>query len=318
MNKYSRLICALGLIFLLDGCSGQNTDPDAAQIYTSDLDNFWKALDLSKPNFEHKIFDEYYISPGSKGIKGFTKGRIQNAQHLAKVVKAHQKYYGSIRNSTDSIAGMALQIKQSFTRLKEFYPEAIFPPVYFVIGALNSGGTTSKDGIVIGCEMYGVSSQTDMSEVNNNKWLQTVLKPVGDIPHIVAHELIHIQQHSSVFSMGRSSSLLEQSIREGSADFLSELISGKHINQHIHDFADPKEKELWNEFKDKMNGKDYDGWLYSPSEDRPNDLGYWIGYKITKSYYSKIDDKKKAIHEILNIKNFNDFLKKSGYAESIE
>jgi hypothetical protein len=41
-----------------------------------------------------------------------------------------------------------------------------------------------------------------------------------------------------------------------------------------------------------------------------------MGYKITKAYYDKARNKKKAIQEILNIKpdGFYDFLIKSGYA----
>ena len=35
--------------------------------------------------------------------------------------------------------------------------------------------------------------------------------------------------------------------------------------------------------------------------------------KIVEQYFIKAPDKKKAIYEILNIKNFKDFLDKSGY-----
>jgi uncharacterized protein YjaZ len=108
--------------------------------------------------------------------------------------------------------------------------------------------------------------------------------------------------------------LLAACIKEGAADFLAELISGKHINQHVHEFANPKEKELWLEFKDRMDKKEYTGWLYSSAKGRPNDLGYWMGYKITKAYYDQAQDKKAAIREILTIKNFNSFLTQSGYA----
>ncbi|TMI66321.1 MAG: hypothetical protein E6H07_10615 [Bacteroidetes bacterium] len=48
-------------------------------------------------------------------------------------------------------------------------------------------------------------------------------------------------------------------------------------------------------------------------ESRPKDLGYWMGYKITKAYYTKATDKTKAIQEILNIKDFTSFLADSGY-----
>ncbi|HTH55328.1 MAG TPA: DUF2268 domain-containing putative Zn-dependent protease [Cyclobacteriaceae bacterium] len=288
----------------------QNKNPLITEIVTSDLDNFWVALEKAGAEVQADALDKYYLKPGSKGIKGFMPGRIKSAENLAKVVKSHSRYYHSIKPSVDSISEMKTQIKLALVKLKDYYPDAIFPPVYFVIGALNSGGTSSSDGLIIGAEMYGLTEQTPSEELS--KWLKTVLKPVNQVPHIVAHELIHFQQNYD------GGSLLAASIKEGSADFIAELISGKHINQHVHEFANPKEKELWEEFQAKMDKKDFKGWLYSTSEGRPNDLGYWMGYKITKAYYDQSMDKKAAVKDILNIKDFRKFLEKSGYATKFD
>jgi len=300
------------IIFLLVSASGfgQNRDPLKAEIITSDLDNFWVAFAAAKPEFNPEVFQREYLDKGSRGVKGFTKGRIQSAEHLARVVAKHARYYGSIQSSTLRISEMKEPMQESFRKLKDLYPGAVFPTVYFVIGGLNSGGTTSGGGLIIGAEMYGLNPDTPQDELND--WLKTVIKPVEDVPHIVAHELIHFQQKYD------GGSLLAASIKEGAADFMAELISGKHINQHVHDFANPREKELWVEFRERMNKKDYTGWLYSTTEGRPNDLGYWMGYKITKAYYDGMPDKQKAIYDILNIKNFETFLKLSRYGEKFD
>jgi len=300
-----KILLALFLLPILQ-VQSQNKNPLATEIVTSDLDNFWIALDKAGPDVSADAIDQYYIKPGSKGIKGFMEGRIKSSENLAKVIRSHPKYYHSIKPSVDSIAGMKSQIIQALVKLKDLYPDAIFPPVYFVIGALNSGGTASDDGLIIGAEMYGLTSQMPNEELSD--WLKTVIKPVNQMPHIVAHELIHFQQNYS------DGSLLAACVKEGSADFLAELISGKHINDHVHHFANPKEKELWEEFKTMMDKKDYKGWLYGTVEGRPNDLGYWMGYKITKAYFDQAPDKKVAVKEILNIKDFHKFLDRSGYA----
>lgn len=300
----------IGFLFGIELTHAQNKDPLATEIVTSDLDRFWLALEKAGPDIDPQVIDELYLKPGSKGIWGFTKGRIKNAEYLSSVIRSHAKYYHSIKPSTDSIAGMKDQIRQSLVKLKELYPKAILPPVYFVIGALSSGGTTSSDGLIIGAEMYGRSPNIPTDELND--WLLTVIKPVSEVPHIVAHELIHFQQDYD------GGTLLAASLKEGSADFIAELISGRHINQHVHDFANPMEKELWLEYKERMNEKDYSGWLYSSSKGRPNDLGYWMGYKISKAYYDQAPDNKKAVDDILNIKDFNKFLDQSGYAKKFE
>jgi hypothetical protein len=301
-----RVLLVILLFISVHLCLAQNRDPLLTEIITSDLDRFWVALDKSGDDVKPEVLDEFYLKPGSKGINGFMKGRIGSAENLSKVINRHTQYYHSIKSSTDSIAGMKDQIRQSLVKLKDLYPDAIFPPVYFVIGALSSGGTTANDGLIIGAEMYGLTPQTPTDELD--AWLKSVIKPVNQVPHIVAHELIHFMQDYD------GGTLLAASIKEGSADFLAELISGKHINQNVHDFANPKEKELWLEFKEVMNKKDYTGWLYSSTKGRPNDLGYWMGYKITKAYYDQAKDKKTAVRDIFNIKNFEKFLEQSGYA----
>lgn len=306
----TRQVIILALLLVSLAGAAQNTDPAKTEVVTADIDNFWKAFDTAAPDFKPAIFQREYIDKGSPGVKGFMDRRIKSAEHLSNVVASHSTYFASIRASTLRISTMADQIRASLSKLKELYPQAVFPPVYFVIGALSSGGTSSDDGLIIGAEMYGLTPDTPQEELDN--WLKSVIKPVDEVPHIVAHELIHFQQSYGTHT------LLEACLKEGSADFIAELISGKHINQHVHDFANPREKELWGEFQNRMNKKDYTGWLYSQTPGRPNDLGYWMGYKITKAYYDRATDKKQAIAEILRIRNAKKFLDESHYADSFK
>jgi len=303
-------LVALGVAAIYSNGASQNKDPLKTEIVTADIANFWAAFDAAKPEFKPEIFQKLYIDKGTKGLRDFTKLKIKNSENLARAVSSHAKYYESIRKSTDSINGMGDQIRRSLARLKDLYPRAIFPPVYFVVGALSSGGTASKSGLLIGAEMYGLTDQTPREELN--AWLNSVIKPVWDVPHIVAHELVHFQQNYD----GRD--LLSACIKEGAADFIAELISGKHINGLVHDYANAHEEELWLEFKLKMSGKDWNGWLYSSTGERPNDIGYWMGYQITKSYYEQVSDKVKAVDDILNIRDFDEFLAQSKYAEKFK
>jgi hypothetical protein len=43
------------------------------------------ALDKAGPEINPEVIDELYLKPGSKGIKGFTKGRIKSAEYLSGV-----------------------------------------------------------------------------------------------------------------------------------------------------------------------------------------------------------------------------------------
>ena len=267
-------------------------DPDSAVFLTKDIDNFWIAFDAFQKDSTVNPFGRQYIDVGSEGVKGFTPYRIQNAAHLYATVKQRRADYAAVRPNTLRIKEKEKQCRSIFYALKYWYPEAQFPPVYFVVGAYNSGGTFNEQGLFIGAEM-----QTDIS----------------NIPYIVAHELIHFQQKN----WKESPTLLEQSIVEGSADFLGELICGVNTNQAANNYGNKNQDRLCREFVARMDSTDYKDWLYGVSgkDDRPNDLGYWIGYKITEQYFAKAADKRKAIREILDIKDYNAFLRKSGFLE---
>lgn len=286
-------------------------DPDAARLVTSDIQNFWRAFDLAKPETQVEVFEHEYFKPGSIGLNDFIKLRLKDAKSLSVRVSRFRKYYESARASTLRIESMQPKIRSSFYALKYLYPEAVFPDVYFVIGMLSTGGTTSGRALLIGAEMYGRTANTPEDVLSD--WLKQVLAPVENVPTIVAHELIHFQQKSPL--QQRLGTLLGQSINEGSADFIAELISGGNINTHLFTYGDPREKQLWQEFKSEMNGKDTKKWLYNgnSAKDRPADLGYYIGYKITEAYYKQATDKRQAIKAILEIKDFQQFLKDSGY-----
>lgn len=287
----------------------QAGDPDSARIVTEDLGRFWQAFDRAAPAFAPETFDQLYLSKGSLGLQDFTKLRIANAKELAAAIRAHPKYYASIRASTQRLGKMEPGMRAAFYALKYLYPEAVFPDVYFLIGRMNSGGTTSERALLIGAEMYGKTPEMPGEELGD--WHRQVLKPVEEVPHIVAHELVHYQQKYDA----STPTLLAQSIKEGSADFIAELISGRHINAHVHEYANPREAKLWQEFKEKMRGQDFSGWYDSGPDGRPKDLGYWMGYKITEAFYRRAPNKRAAIKQILEIADFEAFLQESGYAK---
>lgn len=289
-----------------------NADPGAAQIISSDIDNFWKAFDAATPENNLYVFRDQYIRKGSKGLREFTELRIGSSCELVDAIEAHPKFYRSIRESTLKAHTFKEPIRAAFRKLESLYEPALFPDVYLLIGRMTSGGTYTQNALLIGTEMYGRTKDMPIEELKD--WHRQVLKPVDEIPHIVAHELIHYQQKYPQ----PNKSLLGASISEGSADFLAELISGKHINQHLHEYGDAHEEALWLEFKqDKPD--DTSAWLYNggTSKDRPADLGYYIGYKIAQAYYERAADKKQAVKDILEIQDFERFVQQSGYEEKL-
>lgn len=292
-----------------------NRDPDAARLVTSDIPNFWRVFDKASLQNAADLFQREYIDPGSAGLHDFLKSRIQNGRALAATVAARPRYYEAIRESTlavDHTPAVKEAIRASFHRLKDLYPDAVFPDVYFVIGRMSSAGTFSSNGLLIGVEMNARGDHTPVDELN--AWERAVTGRIDTLPNIVAHELIHIQQSSD----STQKTLLLQSLAEGGADFVGELISGGIINKVQRTYGDEHEQSLWDEFQKSMSGADISGWLFQGdrSKDRPADLGYYIGYRICEAYYRRSPNKQEAIAHILHITDSKAFLEESGYRGS--
>lgn len=292
-----------------------NQDPDAARLVTSDISVFWRVFDKAPLKDAAELFQREYIDPGTAGLHDFLRSRIQNGRYLAGTIAARPRYYAAIRGNTlavDQTPAIKEAIRASFRRLKEIYPDAVFPDVYFVIGRMNSAGTVSSSGLLIGVEMNARSESTPVDELTD--WERAVIGQIANLPNIVAHELIHIQQPHG----GAKTTLLQQALSEGGADFMGEMISGGIINRVQRSYGDAHEQALWTEFRKEMLGADWSRWMFQGdrAKDRPADLGYYIGYRICEAFYRRAADKREAVRRILQITDPEGFLKESGYGEA--
>jgi hypothetical protein len=289
-------------------------DPDAARFITEDLPRFWTAFDAPGED-RAEVYARLYLAPGSAGLQDFLKLRIDSAEALADTIKQHPRFYASLQQVMAKVPKLLPRIRRSYRRLKAILPEVIFPDTYFLIGRLTSGGTASTTGLLIGTEMFGRTADTPTDELN--PWLQSVLQPPEVLPHLVAHELVHFLQvwFAKEPLEGEQPNLLTAAVIEGMADFVGELISGGHINTHLHVYGLQHERVLWHEFQQVMHGHDYQGWLYEGryAWGRPADLGYFIGYRIVQRYYQRHRDKRQALREILSITDVDAFVEASGY-----
>lgn len=290
-------------------------DPRQAQLVTSDITRFWRAYDLAAkdPTHAEAIYQREYFDKGSPGLQDYFDLKIGSVKQFVANQRAKPAFYRSIRPATLRIATFAPQIRAGFVKLKELYPEARFPNVYFVIGRWTSGGTASANGMLIGADQQCRTPETALSELS--LWERNNFETLAGLPGLVAHEQIHYIQKQS-----NDPSLLRGAINEGMADFLAELTTGQLPNQRLQAYGLAHEKEIWTDFSKEMAGKSWRNWIANADQetaDKPADLGYFVGYRICQNYYQEMADKKQAVHDILTISDYPAFLAKSRYAEKL-
>lgn len=273
------------------------SDPLEAAISTSDVDAFFRIYDAAngRPSAEAL---QAYIDGGSVGVRGFIPNRIVSAENLAEAIAENPRIYADARACAANLGSTTQRVRAAFLALKELYPEATFPATYILIGANNSGGTANDTALMIGLEVMCRAGAPDAAPTDVR------------LAHIIAHEAIHSMQRG--FADGN---LLAQSLNEGAADFIAQLISGRTSNPQLHEWTRGHEAEIEQRFARAMYGRDLSGWLYNGvgTAEAPGDLGYWVGYRIVRAYYERAADKRRAIYDILKSTDARAFLRDSGW-----
>lgn len=295
-----------------------NTD---YHIETSDITNFWHAFEMLNKAVTKQdsidIIQKHYIDKASVDFREFIKIRNFTAAEYVEKIGRYPLFWKSIKPRTENIEDQLSELYGVFAKLEATIPNYRQPNICFAIGCLRTGGTTSKNLVLIGVEIAAADDSVEKSELP--PWKRSIIGKTGGIISMVAHEIIHTQQFDKRIMILAQNQLLEQTIKEGVADFLSFEILGLNINQEMYNYGRLNECSLLTEFEAdlKSEPKNYSNWLYNGGEilDRPADLGYFIGFNIAESYYQKQIDKSEAIRQLLNQKKYNKIYKESGYLE---
>jgi predicted Zn-dependent protease DUF2268 len=276
-----------------------------SKVITFDIDNFWTAYDSIRTTSDSlqqlHFIQTLYIDKGSEGLKAFMKSRNYTAELWVRLIRKYPKFWNSIRPNTLSVKAKAPEIDKSIEKLRTLYPGLRPAKLYFTVGALRSGGTTKDSMVLIGTEIATGDPGTDVSEFPT-KWLAGVFSQhtTDNIVQLNVHEYIHTQQKAgdSVAPIN----LLTQSIAEGSADFIAELVIGSLLQNNYDAYGREHEAELKARFKKEMFSTSYSNWLYNGTKAKDMaDLGYFMGYTICKSYYNQVRDKQAAIRQIIEL-----------------
>ncbi|TKT85996.1 gliding motility protein GldB-related protein [Dyadobacter frigoris] len=294
------------------------------RLHTEDLPRFYQALDsvmtttdtIKQASFVQKL----YVDKASKGLVEFMQLRGGNTQEWLKFMTNSRSTLLEKRPYILSAINQESRISKKIKKFKIIYPDFRDGDIYFCVGINNSGGTIRDNTVYIGTEISANQSgdwavPLVLHEfVHTQQWTQRNIK-----------ELIKDEQAAKVY-MDSHKSLLGQCLGEGMADFVSELVLGQRLAERFPDghtaFGEKYERDVWKAFQKDMyqDMGNTQGWLYAEKEisgKSCRDLGYYVGYKICKSYYDQARDKKQALAYMIGVnltdENSKEFLLFSRY-----
>jgi hypothetical protein len=278
------------------------TDPDKAPFIYQDIETFLAAFKKIAPGKDPaKILQTEYLDKGTPGLKIFIEKYGLTAEKLVAALQIHRKKYAALNEILKAIKAEIPEFRRAFARLKKYIPSLVIPPTYFLVAGFRGIGSGSVKGQLISVE----------------KWK----KPITNKKTLLVHELVHFQQGMAVgvkkymALFGPEKNLLGLCIREGTAEFFSNLVTGEITQEGARSYVLKNEKALWNVFRTEMSGRETKDWMWKKPKnpEQPPHVGYVMGFLIVKSYYDQAADKTKAVQEILSVTDYPAFLKKSQY-----
>ncbi len=134
------------------------------------------------------------------------------------------------------------------------------------------------------------------------------------MPFSAVHETIHFNQ---VYQMSNRSTLLQNVVSEGTADFIASLVLPEPSVRQSMDrwqYGCAHEAALAARLARDEDLTDAGPWMFNHNPDTgwPPDMGYWIGYCIDQAFYAQAKDKTAALRTMLGLTDFNAYLKASG------
>lgn len=264
--------------------------PPGPSMITSDVDRFYSIYDGANGHPSATELQQRYIDAGSSGMRDFVRVRGLTGSGLAAAIEKDARPFEDARRCVASLPRVRPRLASAFRRLKALYPDATFPPTTILIGRVKTAGTTSRSGVLIGMEtLCGVP------------FLEPNLE--DRLVHLISHEYAHVQQPHSDLTDAPGNTVLFTSLIEGGAELVAELTSGGVSYPHLRVWANGREGDILRRFVAERESTDLSAWVYNGagSTDRPGDLGYWAGYRVTKAYYERATDKRKALKDILQV-----------------
>lgn len=285
------------------------TDPDRVRLEVADirrLAQVLRSIDAGGVNDTAAVIEREYLADASPGLRAYAANYEVTGASIASALAAHPSLYAELDALASAIIAQEDALRAAFRQLLDLFPDAVFPPIWFVVGDNGPGGLTRPEGVLVAAERFTSRPQ--------------------DVVPLALHELAHFQQamvqgvevYRRIY--GPDQTLLALALREGSAELIAELTTGRNINATAERYGLANEPELWSRFREEMHGKDPGDWMFEqPTNDAgwPPDLGYWIGYRIARRYYDQAENKRQAILDILGLTDFDAFLQASRYAGGV-
>jgi hypothetical protein len=282
-----------------------NPSAHSAAVFDEDTARFWDAFDAinaaTEPAERLRLIQALYIDRGTPGLHALMAARRYTAQEYVDAIAKWPKFWASVRPLTARSRLAVGTLNEDVSRFRRLYPELRPATITYAVGVLRTGGTTLGDKVLIGAELALGDESVDVSELpeplRSRLGVFFKSRPFANNAQNNIHEYVHTQQQET------QGNLLQQTVREGVADLVAELITNRKPALPVYTYGPQHDAAIRARFIAEMNADGYDNWLWNSASNDfgVSDVGYYVGYRIARSYYDAASDKRRAVRELIEL-----------------
>jgi len=283
----------------------QQDEFSASRVYVEDISRYWDAYDAiqatSDPREKSRLFSAIYLDRGTPGLHAMMRARNYRSEEFLEAIEEYPEFWNSVRADTLRAADYVGPIEVALQEMKLIYPDGEDVPIYFVIGALRSPGTAIDGKLLIGAELAMATPETPAHELSERlSHLGSFFPndPQAGLIDTNLHEYVHTQQQSL-----SGSDLLSQALLEGVAEYVSTEALGRASKQTSITYGLAHHDAVIAAFEKDILLEDYSGWIWNSTDNQfgTRDLGYYVGYAISKAYVGKSESSQRAIKTLIEL-----------------
>lgn len=300
-----RMLAALALL-----AGPQAAAPAAAQapqVSADDVALFYRVYDAAGGAPDGATLQRDYLGRGSAGLARFAELRRITGEAIAAAMAKNPGFYVEARQCADALPRVLPRVDASARRFAELVPGTSFPPVTVAIGRGRPVAVGEARGAYIGLEALCAWKAPDPDIANR-------------MVRVIVHELVHTRQRG-LAERTDEATVLHAALVEGTAEFLTELLTGAIAYGHLQRATKGREGAIEAAFLTDVDRPAVgSAWVFNGSVAAGDtaDLGYWVGYRIVKAHYARATDKRQALLDLLAIDDAQAFLAGSGWTPGME
>jgi hypothetical protein len=310
-----KILLPILTILLLASCQ---TPSKKVHVLTEDVDRFWRAYDLIQGSKSQKeqlaILQKHFIDSASVGQQQLFAVRSYTPEEYIENIHKYPKFYASFRRQLKELPNIQAGILKGLQEFEKVYPKVSNSAVVFGIGNFRTNSTTLDSMVLVGTEMLCTNNTIDMSEFGEDMQFfknYVATEPMNNAQFLGIHEFVHTQQIEAY-----ENNLLAIALREGAAEYIATLASGLESSEPCMEYGAMNRDEVMHQFTKEMFNQSPSYWVWSsmPNQFGVRDVGYFVGYEMSKHHINQSADKDVAIAELIEL-NYSDSATVSDFVE---